>query len=224
MKNSLSFDVLSCVNQVYGRMQDNYKFAYPGDNFESSRAHQILCRFGTFSSFIHTLLQSENFDTDNAVDSIYFQQVLANSKIIAFDKDWSYPSGNLSTNRASTSLNCIESSIRNYESSVKILDIPIGTLVEITYKSDYEEENESKYGLRLFVVNHSRDCDGTPLYDMSFDQKAFKEFQETETKIKNRDFENSMDDALIRWMHQRSGGAILRHYGRESLKVVKPCE
>lgn len=103
-------------------------------------------------------------------------------------------------------------------------DIPIGTLVEITYKSDYEEENESKYGLRLFVVNHSRDCDGTPLYDMSFDQKAFKEFQETETKIKNRDFENSMDEALIRWMHQRSGGAILRHYGRESLKVVNPCE
>ena len=103
-------------------------------------------------------------------------------------------------------------------------DIPIGTLVEITYKSDYEEENENKYGLRLFVVNHSRDCDGTPLYDMSFDQKAFKEFQETETKIKNKDFENSMDEALIRWMHQRSGGAILRHYGRESLKVVKPCE
>ncbi len=121
MKNTLSFDVLSCVNQVYGRMQDNYKFAYPGDNFESSRAHQILCRFGTFSSFIHTLLQSENFDTDNAVDSIYFQQILANSKIIAFDKDWSYPGGNLSTNRVSTSLNCIESSIRNYDSSIKIL-------------------------------------------------------------------------------------------------------
>lgn len=103
-------------------------------------------------------------------------------------------------------------------------DIPIGTLVEIIYKSEYEEEDESTYGLRLFVVNHSRDCDGTPLYDMSFDKKAFKEFQETEQKIKNNDFENRMDEALIRWAHQHAGGAIMRHYGRDSLKVVQPCE
>ena len=103
-------------------------------------------------------------------------------------------------------------------------DIPIGTLVEITYKSEYEEPEESNYGLRLFVVNHSRDCDGTPLYDMSFDKKAYKEFEETKAKIDSGVFENHMEEALVRWVHQRAGGAILRHYGRDSLKVVNPCE
>lgn len=101
-------------------------------------------------------------------------------------------------------------------------DIPLGTLVEITYKSDYEDEEDSKFGLRLFVVNHSRDCDGTPLYDMSFDKNSYKEFKQTEEKIQNKDFSDSMDEALVRWMHQRTSGAILRHYGRESLKVVEP--
>lgn len=103
-------------------------------------------------------------------------------------------------------------------------DIPLGTLVEITYKSDYEDEEDSKYGLRLFVVNHSRDCDGTPLYDMSFDKNSYKEFKLTEDKIKNNDFENKMDEALVKWMHQRVSGSILRHYGRESIKAVEPCK
>ena len=103
-------------------------------------------------------------------------------------------------------------------------DIPIGTLVEITYQNEYEEPEESNYGLRLFVVNHSRDCDGTPLYDMSFDKKAHKEFEETKAKIDSGIFESRMEEALVRWAHQRAGGAILRHYGRDSLKIVNPCE
>lgn len=103
-------------------------------------------------------------------------------------------------------------------------DIALGTLVEITYKSEYEDEEESKYGLRLFVVNHSRDCDGTPLYDMSFDKNAYKEFKQTEEKIKDNEFSDKMEETLVRWMHQRVSGSILRHYGRESLKVVEPCQ
>lgn len=39
--------------------------------------------------------------------------------------------------------------------------IPVGALVEITYDS---ERLGFKNGLRLHVINHSRDCDGTPLY------------------------------------------------------------
>ncbi len=34
-------------------------------------------------------------------------------------------------------------------------NIPIGTLVEISYT-----------GERLFVVEHTRDCDGTPMYSL----------------------------------------------------------
>lgn len=40
-------------------------------------------------------------------------------------------------------------------------DIPIGTLVEID--CDYVEQ---WHGCRLFVVDHQRDCDGTPLYGL----------------------------------------------------------
>ncbi|HSI90059.1 MAG TPA: hypothetical protein VK927_03035 [Adhaeribacter sp.] len=39
-------------------------------------------------------------------------------------------------------------------------NIPVGTLVQIN--SDMEEYD----GIRLFVVGHHRDCDGTPLYSL----------------------------------------------------------
>jgi len=45
------------------------------------------------------------------------------------------------------------------ENNEKIHNIPLGTLVEVGE------------GLRLFVVQHDRDCDGTPLYSLSFDKK-----------------------------------------------------
>jgi hypothetical protein len=41
--------------------------------------------------------------------------------------------------------------------------IPIGTLIEIVSLSDY-------MGVRLYVVSHKRDCDGTPLYYLSYDK------------------------------------------------------
>lgn len=40
----------------------------------------------------------------------------------------------------------------------KTHNIPIGALVE------------TDEGLRLWVVSHDRDCDGTPLYSLSFDK------------------------------------------------------
>jgi hypothetical protein len=41
-------------------------------------------------------------------------------------------------------------------------NIPLGTLVEVV------SEEPDQNGLRLFVVSHDRDCDGTPLYSLSF--------------------------------------------------------
>jgi hypothetical protein len=40
--------------------------------------------------------------------------------------------------------------------------IPVGTLVELLPRS-----HEEHGGVRLYVVHHMRDCDGTPLYAMS---------------------------------------------------------
>lgn len=100
-------------------------------------------------------------------------------------------------------------------------DISIGSLVEITCDPEWEDPENPRNGLRLFVVNHSRDCDGTPLYDMSFELGVYQVWLDTQQKIKNRDFENSMDEALTKWVHHESSGKILRHFGRESLIVIK---
>jgi hypothetical protein len=52
--------------------------------------------------------------------------------------------------------------------------IPLGTLVEVDL--DYSEE----HGARGFVVEHSRDCDGEPLYAISLkpleEAMSLKEF------------------------------------------------
>ena len=42
-------------------------------------------------------------------------------------------------------------------------NIPLGTLVEVD--CDYIES----HGIRAFVVEHSRDCDGEPLYSLSLE-------------------------------------------------------
>lgn len=53
------------------------------------------------------------------------------------------------------------------ENNEKTHNIPLGTLVEVDY---VDSHGETKSGLRLFVVSHDRDCAGTPLYSLSFDQ------------------------------------------------------
>lgn len=54
------------------------------------------------------------------------------------------------------------------ENKTKRHNIPLGTLVEVDFDDTYLES--PKKGLRLFVVSHDRDCDGTPLYSLSFDK------------------------------------------------------
>lgn len=52
------------------------------------------------------------------------------------------------------------------ENHEKTHNIPLGTLVEVDFNDDGYED--PKKGLRMFVVEHNRDCDGTPLYSLSF--------------------------------------------------------
>jgi hypothetical protein len=87
--------------------------------------------------------------------------------------------------------------------------IPLGSLVEIS--CDYVEE----HGCRLFVVNHSRDCDGTPLYDLSFDVNAQKRLTEIEDDLrKERDNYAVLMSHMIR-------GMIVRHFSEDSLILVR---
>lgn len=55
--------------------------------------------------------------------------------------------------------------------------IPLGAIVEITYRDEDEEQNEE--GMRLRVAMHNRDCDGTPVYSLTsmtlYNQRLKKE-------------------------------------------------
>ena len=91
--------------------------------------------------------------------------------------------------------------------------IPLGSIVEVVYDDRDEDEDTQTFGLRLFVVNHSRDCDGTPLYDLSFSRAAFKDHQELVEAEKGGD----RLAVLLRW---QAGGRLLRHYSADCLKVI----
>jgi hypothetical protein len=99
--------------------------------------------------------------------------------------------------------------------------IPLGTLVQIV--SDYPEYEDEDYynGCVLFVVNHSRDCDGTPLYDLSFNKYAQKEYEKFEASVMAGDFNDPKYGNALRLINDNLlKGAILRHLGAGSLKIV----
>jgi hypothetical protein len=73
--------------------------------------------------------------------------------------------------------------------------IPVGALVEITHDPEYPSAMD---GARLFVVMQTRDCDGTPLYELCADPE--------DTEQANPRFRNA------KW----HGG-----YSEESLTVIR---
>lgn len=58
--------------------------------------------------------------------------------------------------------NIVEANGKTIRENNMALDhkIPLGALVEIN--CDYSDE----HGIRMFVCDHNRDCDGTPLYTL----------------------------------------------------------
>lgn len=92
--------------------------------------------------------------------------------------------------------------------------IAIGTLVEVN--CDYIEE----HGVRLFVCSHDRDCDGTPLYGLSFNKNAGKEVEKIENDLKKLD--RSTDEyAFTFWALRKVEGSITSGFSEESLVIVK---
>lgn len=74
--------------------------------------------------------------------------------------------------------------------------IPIGTLVELL---PAEGDGGANAGVRLYVVAHMRDCDGTPLYGMSADRD--------DTEVRRPGFANP------KWVHG---------WPEESLRPIDP--
>lgn len=102
-------------------------------------------------------------------------------------------------------------------------NIPLKSLVEIVNMEENEEGSEN--GLRLFVVGHSRDCDGTPLYDLSFTLSAIGEIERI-----NKEFGSELAVTGEISAHERmlfqcnlwtARGRISSGYPEYTLKVIR---
>lgn len=98
--------------------------------------------------------------------------------------------------------------------------LPLGSLVEIIDDCDDDEGDNTK-GIRLFVVDHCRDCDGTPLYGLSFSRSAKKELDKVLADIDNKKYESEIEWRLLSLLKWRAQGRILSGYSEDSLELVK---
>jgi hypothetical protein len=98
-------------------------------------------------------------------------------------------------------------------------NIPLGTLVEILPTEYSKDDPEENWGLRLYVVAHTRDCDQTPLYSLSHKREAYKEL-ETHAETKDR---YKADGILGLWFHidGMNKGALLNGYPEYILKPIE---
>lgn len=96
--------------------------------------------------------------------------------------------------------------------------IPLGTLVEIFEDDPLQED--SYHRLRLYVVDHARDCDGTPLYSLSFNKKVVEELRAVERDI-NTGLLTAQELQLSHCVRWNCLGAILNGFPEESLMVLQ---
>lgn len=96
--------------------------------------------------------------------------------------------------------------------------IPLGTLVEIFEDDPLQED--SYHRLRLYVVDHARDCDGTPLYSLSFNKKVVEELKAVERDI-NTGLLAAQELQLSHCVRWKCLGAILNGFPEESLMVLQ---
>jgi hypothetical protein len=91
-------------------------------------------------------------------------------------------------------------------------NIPLGALVEVVGLEPEDGKSNELNGLRLLVVRHGRDCDGTPLYTLSF--KPLSVFQYWEQTI-------DMGGPLTSWNKACLSGMSDGGYAEDSLKVIR---
>ena len=103
----------------------------------------------------------------------------------------------------------------------RVHNVPVGSLVEITYESEYEEPSERVKGLRLFVVKHSRDCDGSPLYALSHSLSAQDDYDKIEQDIAQHKYGDEMEWRLLMMLKWQAMGKILNGYDEGSFTVIK---
>ena len=105
--------------------------------------------------------------------------------------------------------------------------IPLYTLVELTQNWGSSPEDQVK-GIRLFVVRHSRDCDGSPLYDLSFDKTAaisYDAFNAEVENMKKMSSKNSPQNYALQCLNEKVlssiAGKILTHISSDNIRVIE---
>jgi hypothetical protein len=98
--------------------------------------------------------------------------------------------------------------------------LPIGALVEITTDCPIGEFGSVYKGVRLFVVSFARDCDGSPLYSLSFDRNAIKEIEGAQATFD--DNRESKFHSLFAMSLGTAKGSISDGWGPESLLLIDP--
>lgn len=99
-------------------------------------------------------------------------------------------------------------------------ELPIGALVEITTDCPIGQFGSEYRGVRLFVVGHNRDCDGSPLYSLSFDPNAHKEIEDAQTT-----FDDNTDSKFHSLFGMRLGeaaGSVTKGWDAGSLLLINP--
>jgi hypothetical protein len=85
--------------------------------------------------------------------------------------------------------------------------LPLGALVEVRL-----EYNEDLNGLRLWVAQYSRDCDGEPLYDLSFTRDYALELAEAK----------AVDEHLgHNHFSERVKATLIKHFSADSLELIR---
>lgn len=90
--------------------------------------------------------------------------------------------------------------------------IPVYTMVEVTLNDD-----DVANGLRLYVHSHTRDCDGTPLYNLTADIEAMKSLC-TQEAVRNKECRYERYFATI------DIGKIITGYSESCLVEYKSAE
>lgn len=88
--------------------------------------------------------------------------------------------------------------------------IPLFSLVEIQCNSEED-------GLRLYVQGHSRDCDGTPLYELTYDYKIVGKDVSTERL-------RAAKDRLEHMIAVIDTGKVSGGYPEHCLTVIKTAD
>jgi hypothetical protein len=160
MQNSdISFDIHQFINSIYKLLESEINFAFPDNNLDINRGHQIFSRMYTLSRFLKTFFNPSFFQIDE-LETVFIQKILGNILSIQSHIDFSYPKPKevFDSNRCLSSFAAINAIVQNYERSDKLLN-------NYCFKKNEEKKLIS---FDLFQMIDSFDCKSEYFYTFPY--------------------------------------------------------